>query len=104
MVYPYTRILLNHNKKWRSGGFPGDPVVDSLPSDAGDIGSIPGGDDPAGWGATTPITVTPERALGSPWATTTEAHAPWAPALQQEKPRQWEAWALPPRAALTHRN
>ena len=32
--------------------------------------------------------------LWSPRATVTEAYAPRACALQQEKPRQWEAWAL----------
>ena len=29
----------------------------------------------------------------SPWAATTEAHAPRGHALQQEKLPQWEAWA-----------
>ena len=42
--------------------------------------------------------------LLSPHATTTEAHAPRACALQQEKPPQWEARALQRRVAPAHRN
>ena len=39
------------------------------------------------------------RNYWSPRATTTEAHAPRARAPQQEKPLQWEAWALQKRVA-----
>ena len=34
-------------------GFPGGPVVKSLPTSAGDPGSIPGGEDPLGEGMAT---------------------------------------------------
>ena len=40
----------------------------------------------------------------SPWATTTEARAPRACALQQEKPLQWEAHTLQRRVAPTRCN
>ena len=45
-----------------------------------------------------------EPQLRIPRATTTEAHAPRAHALQQEKPPQWEAWELQQRAAPTSHN
>ena len=40
----------------------------------------------------------------SPWATTTEAHAPRARAPQQEKPLQWEAHAPQQRVAPARHN
>ena len=42
--------------------------------------------------------------LLSPHATTTEARAPRARALQQEKPPQWEAHALQQKVAPAHCN
>ena len=42
--------------------------------------------------------------LLSPRATTTEAHAPRAHALQQEKPLQWEACASQRRVAPARHN
>ena len=52
----------NHSKNTKQGDFPGGPVVKNPPSNAGDVGSIPG------WGAKIP------HATGqlSPRATTTE--------------------------------
>ena len=52
-------------------------------------------EDPTCHGATKPMrhNTTTEPVLYSPWATTTEAHAPRARAPQQEKPPQWEARA-----------
>ena len=32
----------NNSEKWRVGSFPGGPVANSLASNAGDAGSIPG--------------------------------------------------------------
>ena len=55
-------------------------------------------EDPTCHGATKPVrhnywacALGHEPQLPSPWDTTTEAHAPRARALQQEKPPQWEA-------------
>ena len=45
-----------------------------------------------------------EPQLLSPRTTTTEAHAPRAHALQQEKPLQWEARAQQQRVAPADRN
>ena len=42
-----------------------------------------------------------EWKLVSPLAATTKDHVPRAHAPQQEKPSQWEAWALQWRVALT---
>ena len=82
------------------GDFPGGTVDKNLPSNAGDMGSIPG----------------PERfhmlQNNWPWelqvlslhAATTEAQAPRAHALQQEKTQQWEAPVLQPSVAPTCHN
>ena len=74
--------------KNKSEGFPGGTVVKNPPANAGDTGSSPG----------------PERSHMqlSPCTTTTEARAPRACALQQEKPPQWEARALQQRVAPAH--
>ena len=63
-------------------GLSGGPVVKSLPCNAEDIDSIPG------WGRShmPQSNQACEQQLLSPCTTTTEAHTPRAPALQQEKP------------------
>ena len=63
--------------------FPGGAVVKNPPANAGDMCSIPG-----------PGRSHMATEQLSPCATTTEAHAPRAHALQREKPPQWEARAL----------
>ena len=87
-------IWLFKNNFW---DFLGGAVVKNLPANAGDTGSSPG------LGRShmppSPCATTTEPALYSPRATTTEAHAPRACALQQEKPPQWEARAPQRRAA-----
>ena len=77
--------------------FPGGAVVKNPPANAGNMGSIPG---PGGshmlgrnYQARAPQLLSlhsraREPQLLSPCATTTEAHAPRARALQQEKPQQ----------------
>ena len=62
---------------------PGGAAVKNPPADAGDTGSSPG----------------PGRFHMPRSNTTTEARAPRARALQQEKPPQWEACALQRRVA-----
>ena len=80
--------------------FPGGAVVKNLPANAGDTGSIPGsGRSHALWSNQARV---PQ--LLSLCTTTTEAHAPRARALQQEKPLQWEAHAPQWRVAPAHRN
>ena len=77
-------------------GFPGGAVVKCLPSSAGDMGSSPGPGRshmlPGGWARVPQLLSLCSRAhepqLLSLRATTTEAHAPRACALQQEKPLQ----------------
>ena len=63
-------------------GFPGGAVIENLPANAGDTGSSPG------LGRSHMLLSSWARVpqLLSPSATTTEAHAPRACALQQEKP------------------
>ena len=76
--------------------FPGGAVVKNTPVSAADIGSSPGpgrSHVPQSNKARVPQLLSlPSRArapqLLSPRATTTEAHAPRARALQQEKPTQ----------------
>ena len=76
--------------------FPGGAVVKNLPANAGDTGSIPGpGRSHMPWSneARAPQLLSlcsrvHEPQLLSPCVTTTEAHAPRARALQQEKPPQ----------------
>ena len=82
------------------GDFPGGTVDKNLPSNAGDMGSIPG----------------PERfhMLQNSWpwepqvlslhSATTEAQAPRAHALQQEKTQQWDARIMHWRVAPTDHN
>ena len=74
-------------------GFPGGAVVKNPPANAGDHGFEP-------WSGKIPHAV--EQL--SPCATTTEACAPRACALQQEKPPQWEALTPQQRVAPTRRN
>ena len=81
--------------------FPGGAVVKNLPANAGDTGLSPGpgrSHMPRSNKARAPQLLSlrsraHEPQLLSPWATTTEARAPRAHALQQEKPPQWEARA-----------
>ena len=63
-------------------GLPGGPVVGNLLANAGDRGSVPG------WGRF--------HMPWSNWAHEPQLLSPCTPrshAPQQEKPRQWEAWA-----------
>ena len=83
------------------GDFPGGTVVKDPPANAGDMGSSPGlgrSHMPrSNWARAPQLLSLSYRACEpqplSPHATTTEAHAPRACALQQEKPPQWEARA-----------
>ena len=65
-------------------GFPGGLVVKNLPVNAGDMNKF----NP--WSGRIPHA----SEQPSPCPTTSEARAPGAYALQQEKPPKWEAWAL----------
>ena len=71
-------------EKYSAWGFPGGAVVKNPPANAGDTGSSPG------LGKSHMPRSSEARApqLLSPRATTTEAHAPRARALKQEKPPQ----------------
>ena len=69
------------------GDFPGGVVDNNLPVHAGDMGSIPG----PGRSHMPQTNWAHMLQLLSQSAPTTEAHAPRACALQQEKPPQWEA-------------
>ena len=88
-------------------GFPGGAVVKNLPANAGDTGSSPGlgrSHMPQSNYACVPQLLSlhsgaHESQLLSPPATTTEARAPRAHALQQEKPPQCEARAPQQRTA-----
>ena len=62
--------------------FPGGPVVKNPPTNAEDMGSVPGLERSH---------IATEQL--SPCTTTTEARLPRAHALQQEKPPQWKACA-----------
>ena len=95
-----------------TGDFPGGTVVKNPPANAGDTGSIPG---PRRshmlWSnkARVPQLLSLcsracEPQLLSLHATSAEACAHRAHALQQEKPLQWEASALQQRVALTRHN
>ena len=81
-------------------GFPGDAVVKNQPSNAGDMGSSPG----PGRSYMPQSNWARVPQLLSPRAAPTEACAPRARALQQEKPLQWEARAPQRRVAPAHRN
>ena len=102
-------LLIN---KIISRDFPGDAVVKNQPANAGDMGSSPGP-----WRSDMPrsnkahahhnywaCALACKLQLLSLRATTTEARAPRARALQQEKPPQWEAHALERRVAPVRRN
>ena len=69
------------------GDFPGGVVDNNLPVHAGDMGLIPG----PGRSHMPQTNWAHMLQLLSQSAPTTEAHAPRACALQQEKPPQWEA-------------
>ena len=92
--------------------FPGGTVVKNPPANAGDTGSIPGPGrshmQRSNWARAPQILSPRYRAREpqplSPRATTTEARAPRAHALQQEKPLQWEARALQRRVAPARHN
>ena len=80
----------------RKGGFPGGPVVKNPPANAGDTGSSPGPGRSrmprSGW-ARLPQLLSLRSGACEPQllilhATTTEACAPRARALQQERPPQ----------------
>ena len=79
---------------------PGDTVVKNPPANAGDTGLSPGlGRSHMPWSNWAPA----PQLLSLP-ATTTEACAPRARALQQEKPPHWEARAPQQRVAPTLHN
>ena len=80
--------------------FPGGAVVKKPPANAGDTGSS---SDP-GRSHMPWSNLAHEPQLLSLRATTTEAHAPRAHALQKEKPPQWEAHAPQWRVAPACRN
>ena len=92
--------------------FLGGAVVKNPPANAGDTGSSPGpGRSRMPWSnkARAPQLLSLrsrawEPQLLNPPATTTEAHVPRAPALQQNKPLQWEAHAPQRRVAPALRN
>ena len=76
------------------GGFPGDPVVKSLPANAGYTCSIP---------------LASGRLRLCNTATELASHKllksrPWSPRFKQEKPPQREACALPERVTPAHHN
>ena len=83
-----THILLSHpggigmTSEMRERGFPHGTVVKNPPANAGDRGSIPG----TGRSQCHRVTKPMSHTLLSPRATTTEACAPRAHDLQQEKP------------------
>ena len=93
-------------------GFPGGAVVKNPPANAGDTGLSPGpgrSHMPQSNKTHAPQQLslhsrTQKPQLLSPCATTTEACAPRAHALLQEKPLQWEACAPQWRAAPARRN
>ena len=100
------------SRKQRGRDFPGGAVVKSPPASAGDTGSGPG---PGrshmprrDWARAPQLLSLCSRArepqLLSRHVTTTEARAPRACALQQERPPQWEACAPQRRVAPTRRN
>ena len=75
-------------------------MVENLPANAGDTGLIPG----LGRSHMPQSNSAREPQLLNLRATITEARAPRARALQQEKPPQWEAHALQRRVAPAHHN
>ena len=112
-LYEMNKFLEIYNwSKLTHGGFLGGTVVKSPPANAGDTGSSPGpgrSNMPwSNWARAPQLLNLHSRArepqLLSPRATTTEAHAPRACALQQEKPLQWEAHTPQWRVALTRCN
>ena len=91
-VYVYTYTYIQSHLKRLFWDFPGGAVVKIHPASAGDTGSSPSpGRSHMPQSNLSLCTTTTEPALQSPRATTTEAHAPRACALQQEKPPQLEA-------------
>ena len=92
--------------------FPGGAVVGSLPTNAGDAGLIPGvggSHMPQSDWAHAPQLLSLRSKAGepkllSPHAATTEARAPRACALQQEKPPQREVHSPQRRVAPAHYN
>ena len=75
-------------------------MVKNPPANAGDMGSIPG----PGRSHIPRSNLAHAPQLLRPHATTTEARAPRARALQQQKPPQWEAHAQQRRVAPSRRN
>ena len=92
----YPAILINSLTYKHSRGFPGGSVVKNLPANAGDMGLSPGlgrSHMPRSNQARAPQLLSLHSRAHVPQllslsATTTEAHAPRAHALQQEKPPQ----------------
>ena len=82
---PYTakNKYIKKKKKNKGEDFPGGTVVKNPPANAGDTSSSPGLRR-----SHRPCAKTTEPALQSPQATTTEARAPRAHALQQRKSLQ----------------
>ena len=80
MVYYYKSDGFKNNQK---GDFPGGPVVENLPANAGDMGSVPD----------------PVRSHEQ-WSNSARGpqllSLPPEPALCNEKPRQWQAHAASP--------
>ena len=81
-------------------GLPGGAVDKNPPANAGDTGSIPvlgrSHMPQRNWARVPPLL--------SRSAATTETHAPGAPALQQEKPPQWETQASHWRSSTAKNN
>ena len=80
----YNIIYMHPFKVYRSGDFPGGPVVKNLPYNAGDTGSIPGQGTkiPHAPGQLSPHTTTTELAHFNSRAcvpTCSGAHMPWSP-------------------------
>ena len=80
--------------------FPGGAVVESLPANVGNTGSIPG----PGRSHMPQSSWARGPQLLSLCATTAEAHAPGARAPQWERPLQWEAHAPQQRVAPASRS
>ena len=101
-----------HGNNFPDVDFPGGSVVKNPSASAGDMGSSPcpgrSHMPRSNWARAPQLLSLRSRArepqLLSTCATTAEAHAPRACALQQEKPPQWEAHVLQWRVAPTHHN
>ena len=62
----FTCVINNSHKNPMRVDFPGGPVVEKLPANAGHVCSIPGGEDPTCQGATKPKAATTETRATEP--------------------------------------